>query len=98
MTTYARPTVTRTYDQLQADITEAVGAMAQNGATGVEFWRGQAEHAERLTNLWNEVVYQAVDDKKLPRWAAFAALTTRDYYAAQVREARREAAHRESGR
>lgn len=91
MSRYTRPATTRTYDQIQADISEATGDLARNEATGVEFWRVQAEHCERLENLWNEIVFQAVYDKSLPRWAGFAAMTTRDYYAQQVRDARREA-------
>lgn len=89
MARYTRPATTRTYDAIQADISEATVALAANKADGVEYWRAQAEGCEHLVNLWNEIVFQAVDDKKLPHWTRFAAMTTRDHYANQVRVARR---------
>jgi hypothetical protein len=88
MARYSRPTTTRTYEAIQADVSEVTVALAHNEADGVEFWRAQAEGCERLVSLWNEIVWQAVDDKKLPGWTRFAAMTTRDYYANEVCQAR----------
>lgn len=94
MARYVRPSTTRTYDAIQADISEATATLAANKADGAEFWRAQAEGCERLMNLWNELVFRAADDKKLPHWTRFAAMTTRDHYANQVRNARRNASTR----
>lgn len=93
MARYSRPSVTRTYDAIQADITEATTALAHGQTRTIdgpnaEFWKAQAEGCEGLVSLWNEIVWQAVDDKKLPHWTRFAAMTTRDYYAKQVSDAR----------
>lgn len=88
MVRYSRPAVTRTYNAIQADIAKATAALAHNETDAAEFWRAQVEGCERLVNLWNEIVWQAVDDKQLPHWTRFAAMTTRDYYAKQVSDAR----------
>jgi len=92
MATYTRPTVRRSYETIQADITEATAALAHNEGDRNAFWQAQAETCERLMNLWNEIVWQAVDDKKLPHWTRFAAMTTRDHFASLARDARRELA------
>ena len=89
MTRYQRPTATRTYDAIHADISEATAALAHHEDDHTVFWQAQAKGCERLVNLWNEIVWQAVDDPDLPRWTSFAAMTTRDHYAAQVRDAHR---------
>lgn len=88
MTQYARPATRRSYDAIQADISEATAALTHNTADAAEFWQAQAEGCDRLVNLWNEIAFQAVDDKKLPHWTGLAAMTTRHYYASQAREAR----------
>lgn len=95
MARYTRPAVTRTYEAIQADISEATAALAATSAKdGVEFWQAQADGCARLQNLWNEIVWQAVEDNALPHWTRFAAMTTRDHYATQVRDARRAAEDR----
>lgn len=94
MARYTRPATIRSYDAIQADISEATAALARNETDHAEFWRARAEGCERLQNLWNEIVFQAVDDKKLPHWTRFAAITTRDHYANQARDAHRNASTR----
>lgn len=88
MGTYSRPTVTRSYDAIYADIIKVSDELADNIGGGLEFWRVQAEACERKRDLWNEIVWAAADDETQPGWARFAAITTRDHYAREAREAR----------
>jgi len=95
MARYSRPATPRTYDAINADIAKATDALAHNDADAAGFWQTQAEGCERLVSLWNEIFWQAVDDKDLPGWTQLAAMTTRDHYANEACQAR--SAHAKSG-
>lgn len=88
MAHYTRPTTRRSYDAIQTDINEAAAALAHSEDDRVEYWRAQVEVCGRLRDLWNEITWQAADDKTLPPWARFAASTTRDHFATWATAAR----------
>ncbi|MEU7677933.1 hypothetical protein AB0C42_24335 [Micromonospora taraxaci] len=90
MARYSRPATTRTYDAIHAEISEAADTLAHNDADAAGFWQTQAEGCERLVSLWNEIFWQAVDDKELPGWTQLAAMTARDHYANEACRARTE--------
>lgn len=90
MARYSRPATTRTYAAIHADISEATDTLVHNDPDAAGFWQTQAEGCGRLVSLWNEIFWQAVDDKGLPGWTQLAAMTTRDHYANEARQARTE--------
>lgn len=81
--------MTRTYDDIYAEITNAVNAKAEVDSKRDDFWTAQVNLSQRLHDLWHEIVELAVVDKQVPGWARIAAAAVRQQHADKIEEYRK---------